>query len=295
MQLIGHSMATRTWHTYRRAWSVLHNFLQAFHISPTLPVSAVNIAFFLTYLWELKYAPGTVATYVSAVGYLHKLNGLVDPTSNFLVQRALRGMQRLAPAHDTRLPITHHILGKLIHALTSCSTVAYKTVMFRSMFLLAFFAFLRVGEITLANAKSDSMHNIVTFQQLYFDQCGRSVTIVFQHYKHSNGRRVAVKVFPQIHMSYCPIAALTEYITLRGTAPGFLYQWPSGTPVTRAEFTDILNKCLRFCNLSPGVYKGHSFRIGAATHCASIGLSDAQIRSLGRWKSDAFKQYIRLC
>ena len=31
--------------------------------------------------------------------------------------------------------------------------------------------------------------------------------------------------------------------------------------------------------------KAHSFRIGAATHAASIGYSDIQIQKMGRWKS----------
>ncbi len=39
--------------------------------------------------------------------------------------------------------------------------------------------------------------------------------------------------------------------------------------------------------------KGHSFRIGAATFAAERGFSDAQIRSMGRWQSDAFRKYIR--
>ena len=30
-----------------------------------------------------------------------------------------------------------------------------------------------------------------------------------------------------------------------------------------------------------------------ASHAAEKGFSDAQIRTLGRWKSDAFKLYIR--
>ena len=33
--------------------------------------------------------------------------------------------------------------------------------------------------------------------------------------------------------------------------------------------------------------------IGAATFAAECGFSDAQIRSMGRWKSDAFRKYIR--
>lgn len=48
-----------------------------------------------------------------------------------------------------------------------------------------------------------------------------------------------------------------------------------------------------FCGLDTSRYKGHSFRIGAACYAADKGFSDAQIRALGRWKSDAFKVYIR--
>ena len=40
--------------------------------------------------------------------------------------------------------------------------------------------------------------------------------------------------------------------------------------------------------------KGHSFRIGAASFAADKGLSDAQVRALGRWKSNTFLKYIRL-
>ena len=36
------------------------------------------------------------------------------------------------------------------------------------------------------------------------------------------------------------------------------------------------------------LYKSHSFRIGGACHAAEQDYSDAQIRALGRWKSDTF-------
>ena len=50
---------------------------------------------------------------------------------------------------------------------------------------------------------------------------------------------------------------------------------------------------LNFCGLNPQRYKSHSFRIDAACLAADKGFSDAQIRALGRWKSDAFKLCIR--
>ena len=54
-----------------------------------------------------------------------------------------------------------------------------------------------------------------------------------------------------------------------------------------------LQRCLAYCGLDTSRYKSHSFRIGGACHTADRGYSDAQIRALGRSKSDAFKVYLR--
>ena len=65
------------------------------------------------------------------------------------------------------------------------------------------------------------------------------------------------------------------------------------TPITVYQFNTELSRCLQFCGLDTTRYKGHSFRIGAASLAADKDFSDPQIRTLGRWKSDAFKLDIR--
>ena len=44
--------------------------------------------------------------------------------------------------------------------------------------------------------------------------------------------------------------------------------------------------------LSHGRWNGHSFRRGAATWAADVGISETEIQTLGRWRSDAYKAYI---
>lgn len=61
----------------------------------------------------------------------------------------------------------------------------------------------------------------------------------------------------------------------------------------RACFDKTLYKRLDTCGLDINRYNGQSFRIGAATYAAKKGLSDAQIRSMGRWNSNAFQKTIR--
>ena len=46
--------------------------------------------------------------------------------------------------------------------------------------------------------------------------------------------------------------------------------------------------------LQTSVFKGHSFRIGAASAAALHGQLDGQIRVAGKWASDAHRKYIRL-
>ena len=90
-----------------------------------------------------------------------------------------------------------------------------------------------------------------------------------------------------------PSGLFTTLFLYEGATPGPLFCFADGSPVKTSQFTQQLQQALNFCGLDSTKYKSHSFRIGADSLEAEKWLSDAQIRHLGRWKSDAFKLYIR--
>lgn len=60
----------------------------------------------------------------------------------------LQGYQKCKPSTDARLPITPLILGKHVNALEHTTSSPFLRAYLREMFILAFCAVLRSGEIT---------------------------------------------------------------------------------------------------------------------------------------------------
>lgn len=88
------------------------------------------------------------------------------------------------------------------------------------------------------------------------------------------------------------VKQLLKLLTLRGNTPGPLFAYPTGETITHVLFNTNFNACLKFLGMDSAGFKGHRFRIGAATEAAASGLSDVQIGHLERWRSDAYKGYI---
>ena len=260
----------------------------SFHGYSSMPLNQDHILLFVGFLHLQGYAPTSILSYLSALGYAHKLMGFVDPTSNFAVQKALKGAMKVHPTVDVRLPITINILQQMSLALDHTISNPYLRLLFRSMYTIAFFGLMRVGEIT----KSLDGEQAVNFDQ--FRMYENHLIITISKFKHNMKRQPFDLVMVKQQLKeICPLTNLIEYIRVRGTNPGPLFCLPDGSPVPRELFIRHLKNTISFCGLSTKLFKSHSFRIGGASFYAELGLSDEQIRLIGRWKSDAFKKYIR--
>ena len=227
-------------------------------------------------------------TYTSAFSFVHKLKGVTDPKSSFVVQKALSDTLKMHDRVDSRLPITTIILEKLILSLDNVVDNPYLRTLFKAMYTVSFFALMRVGEITSNADKSVALN----LDQIQFRD--NHVLINIRRFKHNAKRQpFELVLIKQRNVTICPVQALRDYLTIRGYHDGPLFCLPNLEPVSRDLFTKYLKLNLSFCGLNTDLYKSHSFRIGGATYYAELGLSDEQIRLIGRWKSNAFKKYIR--
>ena len=295
--LLDSALAPSSHKTYQKAWTLYNEFLvTSCPGSKSLPSSVNDILMFISHCFDKQMASATVNTYCSALGYYNKLNNFNDPTQNFIVKKCLQGYKNLRPSLDARLPITPKILKDIIASLKYTCSSNFLQTMLKAMYLIAFHAFLRVGEFTCSNAKKTG-HTLCVEDILFSYRLGdiSGLEITFKSYKHSKGKQQTVFISCCKHDSNeCPVHALHDYLILRMPSKGPLFTFMDDTPISRSFFTQQLKLSLAWAGCSTKSYKGHSFRIGAATSALMAGLAESKIQTMDRWSSNAYKKYIRI-
>ena len=171
--------------------------------SLNLPVKPDLLILFIAHLYCRGYTLSKVLTYISAIGYVHRLAGLPDPTESHLIKTALKGYVKLAPSIDKRLPITLPILLQLGNTFHYTLPSLYKIRLFKAMCALAFFAALHVGEIT-----SCANTTILQIDQLSFlqnhDSKIETVKIIMQNFKHGSPFQPCELLVHRENTAMCP-------------------------------------------------------------------------------------------
>ena len=138
----------------------------------------MEISRFIAFLSITKKTPSTINSYVCAISNWHKVQGWSDPCATFKVKTALKGASRDTGAPDARLPITPDMLKKLIASVPIICSSPYEMIMFKCVFVLAFFGLLRLGEILCQN-KRDPSSKVLQISDIAFKEDKMKVTIIF--------------------------------------------------------------------------------------------------------------------
>ena len=290
-QLLHASIAPSLRAHYERAGHKFVVFTMSLGLPTQLPASVTTMLLFIAHLHAGGNAPSSIVSIVSAIAYFHKVNGFADPSKCFIVAKVLTGARNIGSVPGVRLPVTLPVLTRLVLALPTVFTSRYKCLMFRAMMVLAFKAYLRVGE--MVPRSRSQVQGCLHMGDILLS--GDLLSISFHGFKHSARHGPQSLQVRGDCIAGSPIylgAFLREFLSVRGNVQSPFFANADGSPMLRSEFDISLKRLLSFCGYQTTSFKGHSFRIGAATAAALRGESDAQIRAAGRWSSDAFRKYI---
>ena len=216
MLLLGASLSTTSFNTYRRPWQLFRQFCSdRLHIQgPIFPISTEQLALFIAFLAEQKYAASTVLTYISALSFPHLLAYLPDPPKMDMIQLALRGYSKMNPSYDIRLPISLPLLEKIISTYDHTQPSVYSRKMTQAMCAMAFFAALRVGEITCRPTQPRG--NVIILNQIVFmknrEGVVSAIKVTFRNYSDP---AVPVDIFLYREKPVCPVSTVLAYLGLR--------------------------------------------------------------------------------
>ena len=120
--LLRASLSSTSTASYNRMMQCYTQFCQAYFkdCSP-FPSSLIMLSQFIAYLFIRNYSPSSIASYISAISFLHKSNSLTDSTNSFLIRKILKRVQNLKGKKDTRLPI-RGLLKKVNECFTFCNS-----------------------------------------------------------------------------------------------------------------------------------------------------------------------------
>lgn len=141
-------------------------------------------------------------------------------------------------------------------------------------------------------ATSNKSSHVIQLKDVKF--LSTKLIVTFRSFKHNKSKPVSIMIQSQSNSKYCPVQALSQFLQLRGNKPGPLFMFLDNVAIPQSFFATHLKNSLAWAKLDNKLYKAHSFRIGAATEAAQRGLSEHRIKLMGRWKSDAYKKYIRI-
>ena len=293
--LVG-SLSKNSQESYSRSIRSVYAYLKTVITSESVlfPTSAVMLIKYIEHAVNAGLSSATIITQLSAISFLHKLVEVPDPTKTFVIKKMLVGAQNLSRSADTRLPFQSDHIRSLIQSLVFTAKSPFHKIMLQAMYLLAFAAFLRIGEFTVTK---NGVKHVIKYQDIQFITKNAiivSVQLSLFSFKHSKPNNIVKLIIPAQSGPLCPVKALSTFVHLRGTHRGPLFTFPDKTPVSSTYFASQLKLSVIWAGLDPNCYKPHSFRIGAATAAAERGATGTQITAMGRWHSDAYKRYIRI-
>ena len=265
------------------------------HMGVQLCKLNVNVILaFLECLLHNQCSAVMIANYVSALKakcVVHNLQyNLFD---NLKIKYFIKSVKQNRSLHV----MPHNIVDvECLHKICKECDSIYMGPVFKAMFLVGFFGFLRLSNLAPHALREFDPSRHFTGEDLFFTK--RFAKLLIKWTKTLQNRdKVHIISLPRLRSRICPVKALKQLSKLYTfSSSTSLFQYKNNKvwlPMTDSK----VRKCLKYINvklgLHPSFYTFHSFRRSGATLAYNSHIPIRDIQSHGTWSSDCVWRYIQ--
>lgn len=246
---------------------------------------------FIQLLYDNGLTKQTIANYISACKHNYKVFNLqFQVFEHYKVQLLLKSFQINRPLQFRPKGI---ISVEMLHDIVRSTHILTFPALYKALFLLAYFSFLRISNLVPPTAGSFDLGRHLARGDIVWGAPGGHIVIKWGKALQSRGQFQVVQI-PCLHASViCPVTALKQYFAqcmLHKNQPMFCYT--SGQPVTQSNVRNALATVIRHLNLPPDLFTFHAFRRSGATLAFNNNVQLQNIQVHGGWRSAAIWSYL---
>ena len=277
--IIDQALAPSTKKAYKRSMDLFHMFASSIGKSTKQCLKGKYIELWLAQLSSKGLRHNTIRSHLSAVRYHCTRHDIPHSLNSPRIRLLLKGLERNSATATTSAATmtTKHL--KLLIKVSSALQNKKDHYQFIAMLAVAFYGFLRPSEYCI----TPSNHHL-NWNNVQFSKKGKQVRLFLRSFKHSKGKSTIVLHPAKI---CCPIYWLKRYRSLFTNC--------HHTPLFDMTAKDFHRVLKNLCDTAKIKTKltPHSLRHGGASWASKQGWPDARIKAHGRWRSDAYKRYVR--
>ncbi|KAE9216861.1 hypothetical protein PF005_g8887 [Phytophthora fragariae] len=317
--LRAHSVADSTVDQYRRALTKWTTWTTRHGIPPTLAgkplaVQVQHISDFILHGFQYGFGSGgpirsdSIMAVPLGVRHFFAASGHDFPISHPHICMLLKGISRLDSPPRRKAPVSIDLLEVCFRSLAM--TEPFEQALCGVM-CLAFFFLLRRSEIVAIAGGSFKWFAVRAQDIAVLDEEGRptlapskvqSVCMRLTGSKTNQDGSPTTRMLSRSgHPFLCPVFGALILLQVRknlpADIPAAVYLDRRGKPacVGTADVAEAIKRAAVSTGQDPRCFSSHSLRAGGATHMYRAGTDALTIQFHGRWVSDAFKTYTRLC
>lgn len=288
-------LAPSTSETYHTVWRNFLNFLNEFKNLPSKYED--KMVMYAAHLGNEGAHSATVGSYMSAIRYKLRKDGIDIPDKNFEIASIIRTCKLKNNRVFYRCGISKPMLKDLLQAtkeLLYDNGQEYQYFLYRAIFLTAYYGMFRIGEI------AQGPHSVTASDVKPSTNKNKFLLILRSSKTHGKGDHPHTVNIPQVvdveedRTINDPYQALNDYRVRRpvgGSDNFFLLQ--DGTPVKTYQVRAMLKRVIVKANYDPEILDFHSFRVGRASDLLNSSVPFHIVKKWGNWKSNSILRYFK--